>query len=347
MFPILAPSVKLKPDTKRIFIGAYGSEERSLGWLLFHQGEGAILDNAFMFRYRHTKGNRNRIAEIRKALTAIGAAIPINIIYDARSPFRIEDSVAKHFQPLISSATEIVLDISAMTKLLILVSLCELHKFVGTLRIVYSEAQDYVPSREDYEKAKEGMELIAKYPSRGFQSVIRTKCLSSIRMQGQPITLVAFTSFNEQLVRHMLGTLSPHRLLFINGRPPRNDYEWREWATQEIHQKIIEQYLFDNPLDNNGHLTRVSSTLNYIETIHQFERIYKQYGNYERLICAATGSKMQTLGLFFAKVLHPDIHIEYPTPDSYFVKGASEGIRKVHEIVFPRFSDFLASLHQK
>ena len=72
--------------------------------------------------------------------------------------------------------------------------------------------------------------------------------------------------------------------------------------------------------------------------------IYRQYGAHERIICAATGSKQQTVGLFFAKILHPDLHIEYPTPDSYFVRGMSEGIRQVHEVVFPEFHRFLQAI---
>jgi len=240
-------------------------------------------------------------------------------------------------------AQEVILDISAMTKFLSLVCLCALADFAGSVRIVYSEAEDYVPTQPEYEESKTDMSLQAKFPSRGVQLIARARCLSSIRMQGQPVTLVAFTSFNEQLVRHMLGTISPHRLAFINGRPPREDYEWREQATQEIHQPLIEQHPSDNALDKNRRLTRVASTLDYRETIARLEEIYSAFGSHERMIVAATGSKMQTVGLFFTKVLHPDIHVEYPTPDSYFVKGMSTGIRKVHELVIPRFSEFLAA----
>jgi len=80
------------------------------------------------------------------------------------------------------------------------------------------------------------------------------------------------------------------------------------------------------------------NTLDYRETVDQIDNIYRQYGLYERIICAATGTKMQTVGLFISKMMHPDIHIEYPTPDSYFVKGMSRGVRVVHEVVFDSFA---------
>jgi hypothetical protein len=139
----------------------------------------------------------------------------------------------------------------------------------------------------------------------------------------------------------MLGTINPHRLLFINGHPPRKDFTWRERATQEIHEKLVDEYSSDNRLSKEGLLERVAGTLDYRESITRISEIHRQYGTYERIICAATGSKMQTLGLFFSKILHPDIHIEYPTPDSYYVKGHSEGVRKIHEVFIPAFSDFV------
>ena len=343
-FPDRSLASKLHPDKKRLFIGAYGFEKRSLGWAIHQEGQGSILNRALMIRYSPSKG-RNRIKLLKQALSRIGINAPIDFLVNTYSPHRIEYSLCRKLESLLPYVEEVVVDISAMTKLLILVCLCELGKFRGTVRIVYSEAEEYSPSQEEYEQSKHDMKMMATFPSQGFESIIRMKCLSSIRMQGQPVTMLAFTSFNEQLVRHMLGTISPHRLLFINGRPPREDFAWREYATQEIHKRLIEEYPADNPLNDQGLLDRVASTLEYTETIDRLDEIYNRFGIYERIICAATGSKMQTVGLFFGKMKHPDIHIEYPTPDSYFTKnGISKEIREVHEIVVPKFSEFLTKL---
>lgn len=343
MFPPISTASKLKPGIRRLFIGAYGFEDRSMGWINYQKNEGFILNEAIMFRYRHTKG-KNRVRELRNALVELGVSVPFDLTYDVLFPYNLEDNISGKLINLFINAEEIVVDISAMTKFLILVLLCKLRELSGTLRIVYSEAEDYAPTKEEYEKSKDQMEIIAYFPSRGFQSIIRSKCLSSIRMQGQPVTIVAFTSFNEQLVRNMLGSISPHKLLFINGRPPRKEYNWREYATQEIHKRLIEEYPSDNIYDNRGLLDRVASTLYYNETIDRFNKIYEQFGTHERITCGATGSKMQTVGLFFSKIIHPDINIEYPTPDSYFVKGLSKGIRKVYQIEVPMFSEFLKNI---
>jgi hypothetical protein len=342
-FPTISDATKLLPNGNRLLIGAYGFEGRSLGWVNYERDQGNILAAALLFRYKHSKG-KNRIRELRKALAALGVSVPVETSYDARFPHNVERIIGETVSAVLAERDEVIVDISAMTKLLILVCLFKLSDFMGTLRIVYSEAEDYSPTEEEYEESKENMELIAKFPSRGFESIVRMRCLSSVRMQGQPVSMVTFASFNEQLVRHMLGTMNPHRLLFINGRPLRTDYAWRERATQEIHKKLIEEYSSDNPIDEAGLLTRVASTLDYRETIYRIDDIYRRFGTHERIICAATGGKMQTVGLFFSKVAHPDIHIEYPTPDSYFVKGLSTGVRRVYEIVIHRFSEFLKAL---
>jgi len=343
--PDILPAALLGPRANRLFIGAYGFEERSLGWARFQNGQHGILNNSLIFRYIHPQG-RNRIQELKRLLADIGGGCISEAKYDMRYPHNIEAIVDEALGSSLSGYQEIVLDISAMTKLLILVCLCRLRDFEGAVRIIYSQAEDYSPSLEEYQSSKNDLKLVATYPSRGSQSIVRTRCLSSIRMQGQPVSMVAFTSFNEHLVRHMLGTINPHRLIFINGRPPRSDYKWREQATQEIYNKLLEQYRADNPLDESASLKRVASTLDYRETVYRINEIHKQFGTHERIICAATGSKMQTVGLLFSKIIHPDIHIEYPTPDIYFVKGFSVGIRNVHEIKLPRFSTLLRDMQQ-
>lgn len=346
-FPELKSVQILESKKRRLFIGAYGFEHRTSGWLDYQKSQGDVLSQALMFRYNPSKShenNPNKIGDLKKALETIGIHnIPKEIEYNWLMPQGIEDDIEDYFDTKFEDIDEIIVDISSMTKFLILVCLCKMIRFHGTVRIIYSEAENYSPSLEEYEKSKEDMAFLAKFPSQGVRAIARARCLSSIRMQGQPMTLITFTSFNEQLVRHLLGAMNPHRLIFINGCPPREDFAWRKKATQDVHKRLIETYFADNPIDSNGLLFNSVSTLNYVKTLEIINRIYNELGSSERIICGATGSKMQTVGLFFAKVLHPDIHIEYPTPDSYYVEGLSIGIRKIHEIVIPSFSEFLES----
>lgn len=341
-FPKLVDATGVGSGAKRTFIGAYGFEKRSTGWAASQKCPDALA-SAIVFRYVHPKG-RNRVAELKRELCRIGASAITEVSYDVWAPHRIEQSAQRCLEDRLTGTEEVVLDITAMTKLMSLVTLCSLRTFGGRVRIVYSEAEDYAPTESEYQEWQSNMTKIACFPSKGVQSIVRTRCLSSIRMQGQPVCLIAFTSFNEQLIRHMLGTLSPHRFLFIGSKHPREDYAWRERAMQDVHERLIDEYHADNPKDSRGLLRRAASTLYYKDTFDVIDEAYAEHGTHERIICAATGTKMQTVGLFFAKAAHPDIHVEYPTPDSYYVKGLSTDIRRVHEVAIPRFRDFVASL---
>src|SRR5207248_253174 len=100
-------------------------------------------------------------------------------------------------------------------------------------------------------------------------------------------------------------------------------------------------------IDNDGDLERTASTLFYHDTIIEIDKIYNKMGLFERIIVAATGSKMQTVGLYFAKIKHPDIHIEYPTPDSYYVKGFSVDTGKIYEIIFSNYDLFISKIEHE
>lgn len=346
-FPKINTATKLKNRKKRLFIGAYGFEDRTLGWVSFQDSKNAV-ETALMFKYVPSKGDGkhpNKIDEFISSLRRLGLSNePIEMEYNWFLPNDIESRIENYIESNLEDVEEVILDISSMTKFLMLICLCKLVTFEGKIRVIYTEAENYSPSIDEYNMSKEDMAFLVRYPSQGVLAIARAICLSSIRMQGQPVTLIAFTSFNEQLVRHLLGTMNPHRLIFINGKPPRKEFAWRECATQEVHSKLINEYFYDNPLDGNGLLVNTVSTLDYIETTAKIDSIYKDIGENERIICGITGSKMQTVGLFFTKMLHPDIHMEYPTPDSYYVEGLSSGIRDIYEIEIPRFASFISNI---
>ena len=137
ILPSVLPATKLEPEKVRLFIGAYGFEQRSLGWVNYQEGQGKVLNCALVFKYLHPKG-RNRIKELKKSLINNGVVNYINIPYDVHYPHNIEESLLKNLERVLPDIEEIVIDISAMTKLMILFCLCALSKFKRTVRIVYS-----------------------------------------------------------------------------------------------------------------------------------------------------------------------------------------------------------------
>ncbi|MBX3048705.1 MAG: hypothetical protein KIT46_00215 [Anaerolineales bacterium] len=340
--PSVEKAFRAQVSPGRLFIAAHGFEPRSLGWAGFQENNSGILDDARIVSYKNPKGT-NLVKELNALLSNLGSsnfAIK-ELPYDTKSPHEAEDIMLEALEDQ-NDFVEIVVDISAMTKLLILATLNALRGFKGILRLAYTTQKPYLPSQSVYERSKKNMKLVSTYPSRGVGSIVRARFLSSTKMQGQPVTLVAFTSFNEQLIRHMLGTITPHRLILVNGIPNNHEDKWRELAMQEINQGLIKEYPADNELDKTGRLKNKSSLIDYRDTIKVLDKLHNKHGVFERIICVASGSKMQTVGLFFAKQMHPDIHIEYPTPNSYLVDREHSQRGEVYEVVFNNFAELIS-----
>ncbi len=217
-----------------------------------------------------------------------------------------------------------------MSKLQIMLVLncCKKEEF--KLKILYCEAKSYKPAKEEFEASKQKKKV--HQPSlqifTGVHGVIRVKSLSSVSMQGQPSAAILFMSFNDILTQVFLNSVYPGRLFLINGKPPV--HKWREEATAWIHDRVRREWIEDNPLEWNKELSmhlpkRSVSTLYYKETVELLLNLYWKLSTENRILLAPSGSKMQTVGCFLVKALHPDIHIEYSAPEG-FVKGYSSGI---------------------
>ncbi len=324
-----------KAKCRRLLIISEGFEERSLSWIRSLPRK-PIFDQCLMFKYKPERASRvpELVFEIELRTTNPYKIIIFNRFDPIQSEFEILLFLA---QERLLKFDEIVIDISVMSKLMIVMIFFVLRGFDGAVRCIYTEPMDYKPSQEDYEKAKSNLSSVIQFPTYGVHDVIRTPQLSSSIMQISPTLLIAFTSFNEQLIRALLSTISPAHLFLINGVPPH--LEWRAKATQEVHASVIEEYKSDNPVSEKGSLIRSSSTLDYRETVQLLSRIYLENCFSKRILLAPTGSKMQAVAVSIIKSICPDIHIEYPTPESFFADGySSVEVRTIHEILFSNYS---------
>jgi len=298
-----------------IFLGAAGARAIALDYLPFDA--------------------RNRTAELCQKLSARGFSAVV-VQYDRYHPEPLAESLA--YALLLGTARRIVIDISGMSKLAIMIAMdvaCDLDLEVT---IFYAEAEQYGPSKNDYDTARSQGSLhqptVQLYT--GVQGVMRTSRLSSVAMQGQPSAAIAFMSFNEYVTQALVDAVYPSRLFLINGRPPA--LTWREAAMYWIHEQLITEWPSeDNPVTGIGDERiplRATSTLHYGDTVRELLGLYWQIAADYRILLAPTGSKMQTVASYLVKALHPDIHVEYPTPKG-FLDLYSTGIAQKWQVSFP------------
>jgi hypothetical protein len=319
MFDLLPPLTEcdaliVKEDD--VLITAGGCEDRALAAAeLLQTSAGGC---ALVIRYE-PGDERNRLTELVTVLEAKGLKTITTIDYNRYEPHGFCETLSHLVHA--RRVRRVVLDLSAMSKLALLLAMDTLCELSLEVEVFYAEAQSYGPSEKEYLAAKRGETLFR--PSiqfaTGVYGLVRTPRLASVAMQGQPTAGIVFMSFNELLTQALLNTVNPGRLFLINGRPP--ELGWREEATAWIHEELRKEWAGDNPVgaDELGHLLplRVTSTRDYRETLVELLRLYWLLASDYRILLAPTGSKMQTVGSFFVKSLHPDIHVEYPTPKGY------------------------------
>jgi hypothetical protein len=306
-------------------IAAAGFEDRTMALVSVLNPVGGALG---LVVYKDW-GDDNRQEALLNAYSAkgIGQSVAKPLHYDRFDPDRFGNALRDWLKEV--GHVRVLVDISAMSRLAIMVVLDVCREMGKMVTVFYAEAHEYGPSEEEYLRAKDGI-----YPRPSIQvysgvgGVVRAQRLSSVSLQGEPSALIAFMSMNEVLTQALIDCISPSRLFLVNGRPPL--HSWRERATAWIHEELRQEWPDgDNPCrlieDGFALPERVTSTLEYTETVNTLLDIYWSNAAEYRIVLAPTGSKMQTVGCYIVKGIHTDIHIEYPTPES-FLPSYSKGI---------------------
>jgi hypothetical protein len=310
LLPSLAPASSLIIGDGETFVTCAGFEERALtgaGCAMFNSGGRAVL-----LEYL-PQNPKNQGLQLEEMFRRAGARSVRSVIYDRFAP----KDFARDLANLLAETTAVVLDISAMSKLAIILCLKVCESVGVAVTMFYAEAEEYGPSEEEYQDKRAQVATIrpTMRMDAGVYGVIRTRETSSVAMQGQPNAAIAFMSFNERLTQALVNSVNPGRLFLINGIPPT--LRWREEATAWIHEQLRSEWPDDDNPVANGLPVRATSTLDYRETVDVLLDLYWELASNHRVIIAPTGSKMQAVACYLAHALHPDIQIEYPTPEGF------------------------------
>lgn len=264
------------------------------------------------------------------------------ITYDRFNPEKFYGDFGKT-KRFINETTDIIIDISGMSKYLIIILLDILKNFDKNIIVVYSEAEIYHPTKREFESQKrESPEIIPTFLTKGIYKVVLTTSLSNIAMQNAPILMIAFPSFNYKELTALLSELTPQYLIKIEGRPHEQHNYWRRDAIRWINEKIPKDFIFKK-IDRIEY--RELTTFNYTETVLALDEIYKKFRYTHKCIIAPTGSKFQSIGVFFFKQLHPEVQVAYPVAEK-FAKEYTERYKCIWMIKFPKFRIYIRSLEK-
>jgi hypothetical protein len=106
-----------------------------------------------------------------------------------------------------------------MSKYLIVILLDIFKEFVGNVIVIYSKAETYYPTREEFEFKKNELPITPTFLTKDVYKIALTTSLSSIAMQNSPLLMIAFPTFNYRELIALLNELTPQYLIEFEGIP--------------------------------------------------------------------------------------------------------------------------------
>jgi hypothetical protein len=332
--PALQPAAHFRLQSDDCLIVCAGFEDRATGVLkkaLAGGTEFAVL----MINYLPFV-LENRISEIQALCSAAGLRVT-QITYDRQNPAGFGSSL---FERVAGIRGRVILDVSAMSRLLIVQSIVALKQRISGLSscvVAYAEAASYPPTEEE---VKEELRQSGEDPlysililSTGVFEVTVVPELSSTAMGATQTRLVAFPTFSTDQLMALRSELAPSRLTCIHGVPPSPHNQWRTSAIARINGLAL------SPPDNV-----LASTIDYRETLEILLKLYDAHSDRERILLSPTGSKMQTVAVGLFRAFMDDVQIVYPTPKEFrSPKSYTQGVGQVHSLALDAFGFFPVS----
>jgi len=334
---MISSNTFISNSNKKLLVLAEGFEARSLSWINDKENK-LMFNKTFICKYRFHK--ETKFDKILIAAKLHCCSEPEILEYDRFEPTIFEKKILQMLKEY-KDYDEVFIDISVMSKMLIMIILYALKYFCGKISIIYSEPETWGPlSKEKFENFLLNREIGSwiSLSSVGVSDVVRTPNLSSVIMQNCPVFLISFLSFNEQLFGALVNEISPSKLQLINHSCKRQN--WREKAMLKIHDNVIHEY-FGNDIEP----IFSADVLDYITIFEKLASIYRNYCYEYRIIISPTGGKIHAISATLFKLCCPDVHVEYPTPESYlFEDYSSDKTHAIHRIDFDNFKDFIIEL---
>lgn len=191
------------------------------------------------------------------------------------------------------------------------------------LTILYSEAESYYPTQEEWNSGiiKPTINRI-EGPFSGVRFVEKPPNLQSNDLGEAPVLLVLFPTFNTERTNGALAEMEPAKRIWLIGEP---------------HDKLTNNYriemakAFASPIMYPGDPWSIITTFDYRETIKALAGIYSKYRFNYRIVVMPHGSKMQTLGVNLFAAAH-QLSMVFAMPKEYNPTRYSEGCRQVWSI---------------
>lgn len=317
--PPLTPVDKVidKSSHFDLFIGALGFEERTTGAVASLVDRDVRIEKSVLMEYdmyyQANEKRREKYEEYINYLTRGRTYRPLNAPVANPDPI-FSEKMKSLLQALVNTAhPKILFDCTSCTSSILSKTLAVLLNYPCELTVLYSEAADYSPTREDWEsRERKPYDKWVQGPFVGVRYVEKPPILQADDVGEQPVLLILFPTFNTERTNRVSAELDPTERIWFFGEPhdlTKNAY------------RIEMEKSYAAPIMCPGDKWSLLTTFDYRKTLLSLGGIYAERHFDYRIVIMPHGSKMQTLGANLFRVVHETsmVHampMEY-NPDKY------------------------------
>lgn len=292
---------------EQVLFVAAGFEKRSVAYLNYCANRGLRYYRVLVVDYRPVD-RRNRRDEAMRSAEKVGGYTEEKT-FDRFQPF---DSTGLDGDSLevLCERRDVVLDISGMSRFLIVVLATRLVRAGLSVTVAYTEPEIYYPSESHFQdRTDTGQygEAGQVFLTTGLFGITTVPDLTRAVMSGEPEVLVVSPSFEPHFIRALINELAPQVVILIEGIPPDASNRWRQNAIRKLNAPAFEAA---------DKVIRVS-TSSIEESRVALQDVFGQYKYTHRMIVVPAVSKLGAVGIAEAISTEVEAEIIYPAPTGF------------------------------
>lgn len=324
---LLEPTGLLAAEPCALFIFAAGFEERARAVPARLRG-GA---HALVVRYRDES---ERAEEPERALRAqlmeAGWRRVTWVDYEVRSPSQFTSALRTSPEvPTELPSGEVWIDISGMTHFAAAASLAWARKAFPErmVRVLYTEAQQYFPSHEEYERFNRRKNpTLPEALSIDMDSVVLTDEFTGFSLRDQSSVLIMFPGYEPHRAFGLVGEYNPQKIVCVYARPDQTTLAWRLELSRRLHRDLRGPRPYAEEEASTTDVGGVTAML-----VDYYRHLYDDHN----LILAPACSKLHGLAAFLVWELFRDIQLVFTKPVRYLAERSCIGVGRSFTIELP------------
>ena len=326
-----------------LFLCALGFEPRCLTLPSRLKDAGYKSKRAHYFKYKtNLDDNAVNLPELELHLCGIAPSVEPMEADEAAFPTRLRELLDLVMSQAEVKPPRVTIDISVTSNRLLLSLMKVLLEHEICARIIYSEAEIYYPSREEYERDTarwEQEDLLGL--ERGVGDVMPSSDYPGDTFDHLPNSLILFPSLKGDRSKAVISFVDPSllqspgdKVVWLLGVPHLDQDQWRLEAMKKI-----------NGIDQEICHFEVS-TFDYKETLRCLENLHAELSDRSTITVSPLGSKMQALGTALFCYMHYDVRLIFSSPKEYNAAQYSKGCKKGWKIDLGSLSELRRNLDQ-